>query len=562
MKWDHEVDYLVVGSGAAGMGSAIAARDAGLDTLVIEQADQYGGTTAWSGGVAWIPNNHQIHTTGISDSEADAWAYLSRVTGGEVDEQRLRAYIRRAREAIEYFETHSEVKFRSLQFYVDYYPEFEGGKPGGRSMDPVPFDLKRLGSEFKYMREPIEPRVLGLMFTAGEAHHMIESALKRSLIVMREMAIFCLDIPSRLRGLPARRLTLGQALVGRLRYSLMQRNVPLWLNTRLEELVVEDGCIAGALVSRDGRQQLIRARKGVMLGSGGFGRNETMRQQHHPKPCGADWTVEVPGNVGAGIEAGKAVGAQLEFMHCAWWTPTFLMPDGVSRALVIGKSMPGCIFVNKAGRRFTNEAAPYEDVVKGQFAAEATGVQAVPCWMVFDARYRRNYSAGPLYPATVQPDDRIPDDLKQSGWLKKADTLEGLANACGIDPAGFIDEIRKVNGFAQSGRDLDFGRGDSLHDRYYSDPKVKPNPNLGVIAEAPFYAFEVYPGDLGTKGGLKANHFGQVIGQDGAPIPGLYAAGNCSATVMGNSYPGAGSTIGPALTFGYLAARHAAGLES
>ena len=560
MNWDREVDYLVVGSGAAGMGSAIIAHECGMDTLVIEKADCYGGTTALSGGVAWIPDNHQLPTEGIHDSQQEAWTYLQRVTGGEVEEGRLRAYVRRAREAIQCFERCSEVKFAALPSYVDYYPELPGGKRGGRSMDPLAFDLCKLGDEFQRMRPPVEPRVFDrLMFTAGEAHHMIESPLKRTLILLRELLVFALDLPSRLRGLPARRLTLGQALVGRLRYSLLQRKVPVWLNTELRELILEGGAVVGAAVEREGALQRIRARRGLLLAAGGFGRNEAMRRQHHPDPCGAEWTVEAPGNDGRAIELGSAVGAQTEFMHCAWWTPTYLMPDGVSRALVIGKSMPGSMFVNQAGRRFTNEAAPYEDVVKAQFSAHATGVAAVPCWMVFDARYRRNYSAGPLFASSIQPDHRIPPAM--AGFLRKSDSLEGLARECGIDPVGLVAEVEKYNGFARTGVDLDFGRGNSLHDRYYSDPKVKPNPNLGPIDQGPFYAFAVYPGDLGTKGGLRANAFGQVIHQNGHPIRGLYAAGNCSGAVMGNSYPGAGSTIGPALTFGYIAARHAAGLE-
>jgi 3-oxosteroid 1-dehydrogenase len=303
----------------------------------------------------------------------------------------------------------------------------------------------------------------------------------------------------------------------------------------------------------------IQARRGVLLAAGGFDHNAEMRAQHQHPAVRSEWSAGSPDNTGDAIRAGESLGAELEFMGSAWWTPTYLNPDGRSEALIAGKSMPGSIFVNRAGKRFVNEAEPYEDLVKNQFKAHSEAEQSVPCYMVCDARFRHNYLLGPIGAGKAMPDELIPADYKKAKFLNKADSLAELAALLDIDAAGLEHTVARVNEFARTGKDLDFGRGDSLHDRYYSDPSVKPNPNLGPLTEAPFYAIQICAGDLGTKGGLKADEFGRVQRADGSCIDGLYVTGNSSGAVMGDTYPGAGSTLGPAMAFGWIAAQHATG---
>ena len=562
-EWDFETDFLILGSGAGGMASALAAHDAGMSALVLEKTAQYGGTTAQSGGVVWIPNNHQMPKHAIKDSEQDAWDYLSRVTKGAVDEKRLRAYIRYAPEMIKRFEDVSEVKFDALPKYIDYYPELPGGKPGGRSMEPLPVSLKCLGDIWHQQRLTLAPKILGrVSITAKESQHIMNLGLPIYAIIAKRLLAYYMDIPARIKKLPDVRQTLGCALTVRLRHSLLKRDIPLWLNAKVEELLVDGLRVVGAAVSYQNKVLRIRAAKGVMLAAGGFGHNAQLREKFHPQSTGNAWTSESDGNVGDAITLGQALGAQLEFMQCAWWTPSYMLPSGLPIPLVIGKSLPGSIFVNKKGRRFTNEAAPYEDVVKAQYLSHARGDGCVPCHMVFDARFRRSYPAGPIMPSRMQPDNAIPAEFKNANFLKRGETIEELAEKIGVDAANLVDEINKNNRYAASGKDLDFGRGNSSHDHYYSDKKIKPNPNIAPIIEPPFYSFEIYPGDLGTKGGLKADEFGRVLNTKNEPIAGLYVTGNNSAAVMGDSYPGAGSTIGPAMTFGYIAARHAANIYS
>lgn len=556
-SWDHEIDFLVIGSGGGGMTGAVIAHDCGADTLVIEKSPVYGGTTALSGGVIWVPNNHHMPGVNIPDSAEDAYTYLKVVTAGEVEETRLKAYIERAPEMLRYMEDHGSTVFEAAPQYMDYYPELEGGKPGSRSIDPAPFSRRKLGEEGDTQRAPNQGGVFNLSMTAKEAHYLLDFTWKTYVWLAKRLFQYWTDIPARLKGKQDNRMTLGRGLVGMLRYAMKRRNIDLWLNTPFKEFIKEDGRVIGVVAEKDGKAIRIKANKGVLLAAGGFAGNTEMRQQYQQAPISNEWTAANPDNTGDGISAGQSIGAATEFMHCAWWTPTYKIPSGASEALIIGKSMPGSMFVNKAGRRFVNEAAPYEDVVKGQYASQAKGIDSVPAFMVFDARFRETYPCGPIGPASAQPDSMIPK--RYEGFLKKADSLEELANILGVDAEGLVDEVAKNNRFAETGIDEDFARGSSLHDRYYSDPKITPNPNIAPIIKAPFYAFEIYPGDLGTKGGLKANEHGQVLSETGETIDGLYVTGNSSGAVMGNSYPGAGSTIGPSMAFGYMAACHAMG---
>lgn len=556
MQYDQEVDWLVAGSGAAGMTGAIVAHQLGGRVLVVEKEPRYGGTTCKSGGVAWLPGNHRQAELGIDDSAEEGWRYLHALIGDTVSPARLQAFATRAGDMLDFMMRHSRVEFTPLPEYMDYYPTQPGYKSGGRSMDPGAFSLRELGPEAGHIRNDYDS-LLRCNITVPEGRRLGGMGLGAIWLGVRLYARYWLDLPARLRGKPDQRVTLGAGLVARLRRSLMDRDIPLWLNAPLSELLLEDGRVTGAVVVRDGVEQRIRARCGVLLAMGGFSHNAAMRQAFQQAPIGADWTAAAPGATGDGIRMGQSLGAALGFMKSAWWSPTYRMPDGRVLALIAGKAYPGSIMVNRKGARFTNEAQPYEDVVKDQYASEARGEGAIPCYLVFDARYRQQYPVGHIKPGKMVGDGQLPKALFSSGLLTRAESLDALAIALDIDAAGLKATVERFNRHAREGRDPDYGRGDSEHDRYYADPKVQPNPCLGPLDTAPYYALRCEAGDLDTKGGLLCDEHGRVLKESGEAIPGLYAAGNTSAAVMGDTYPGAGATIGSAMTFAYLAAQHA-----
>jgi len=353
---------------------------------------------------------------------------------------------------------------------------------------------------------------------------------------------------------------MGNALVAMLRRSLMDRGIPLWLETAVRELVVENNRVVGVVVQRHGQRVRVRATKGVVLAAGGFEGNQAMRERYLPHPTRVEWSCANRANTGDVIQMAHEVGAALELMDEAWWGPTSVVPgEPHARMLVIEKSLPGSILVNKRGERFVNEAAPYVDVVKAMYANHAPEAPCIPAYMVFDATFRRKYPCGPILQASQQPDWALPRALRN--YLTKAETLEELAHHLRIDAAGLRKTVMRFNEFARNGTDLDFHRGETIFDRYYGDEKVRPNPCLAPIETPPFYGLEAYPGELGTKGGLKTDARARVLRESGEPVAGLYAIGNCSASVMGRSYPGAGATIGPAMTFGYIAACDVTGTQ-
>ena len=350
---------------------------------------------------------------------------------------------------------------------------------------------------------------------------------------------------------------MGNSLVGMLRQAMLDREIPLWLDSGAREFIVEDGRVVGVVADKGGQPVRIRAVKGVVLAAGGFEGNQAMREKYLPQPSRVEWSCANKNNTGDIIEMARDLGAGLEFMDDGWWGPvTVVEGEKNARMLVIEKSLPGSIMVNQAGQRFVNEAAPYVDVVNAQYANHTDAVPCVPCYLVFDARFRKNYPVGPLLPGAQQPDLMI-RRLLRDGYLKRSNTIEGLAKEIGVDAEGLAESVRRNNEFAATGKDLDFGRGDTVFDRYYGDEKVEPNPCLAPISDAPFYAMEAYPGELGTKGGIRTNASAQVMKDSGTVIEGLYAIENCSSPVMGRTYAGAGATLGPATTFGYIAARHA-----
>jgi len=559
-----EVDFLIVGSGAGAMTSAIRAHDLGLKTLVVEKSSYYGGTSAMSGGSIWIPNNHLMPAVGVPDSDEEAFTYLKALTENEVEESRLQAYIRKGREMLAYLEMRDDLHCEALPEYSDYYPNVQGAKPGARTLEAKRFSTLKLGWDLQQLRPPHPAcTTFGLLhMTAKEAQHAVYGHWSASLQIVKNMALYLIGLPLRLIAPRSTRVTLGNALVAALRLGLKRRNIPLWLNSPAKELCVENNRIVGAVIERNGKKVSVRAKKGVLLASGGFEHNPFLRQQYLPKPTSTDWSAANKHNTGDALAMTEKLQPALHLMDDAWWSPATLVPGSApAHALVFEKSMPHGVFVNSKGERFTNESAPYIDVVNDMYSNHQEGERhSVPCWMIFDAHYRHKTAVGgAIYPATMMPDSRVPKNY-WNRLLFKGDTLPALAREIGVDSQKLQETVLRFNRFAHNGIDEDFLRGANASDRYYSDPACAPNPNLGAMLEGPFYAVPVVAGDIGTKGGLLTDADARVLREDGSIIKGLFACGNCSAAVMGRSYAGAGSTLGPAMVFGFIAAEAAAEL--
>ncbi|MBD5802712.1 3-oxosteroid 1-dehydrogenase [Azoarcus sp. Aa7] len=562
VQGENQFDVIVVGSGAGALTSALVAADNGLSVLVVEKSDKYGGTSSISGGGIWIPNNHHFAAKGGKDSYDKALQYLKAATGGVVPETRLRAYLDNAPKMIRHLEAKSRVRYAVAEKYPDYYQHLPGSLPGGRTLDPELFDTSVLGDELPHLRQGAPSNLLmgRIAWTARQAHKAMSREFGWRFMVLGLMLRFKLDFKWRRKSKFDRRAALGTALIASLRRSLQDRKVPLWLKTEFRELVMDGGRVCGVRVVREGREVEIRALRGVIFGSGGFEQNQTLRERYLPQPTQAGWSATPPGNnMGAALEAGIAAGAATALLDKAWWAPTIRVPkEEKPRGVFAERAFPGAIVVNGRGRRFVNEAAPYLEFVEAMYKdQQASGARSIPAWVVFDASFRFNYAMGPLMPAQIMPDSRL-----RKEWLGtvywKAPTLAELAAQVGVDPKGLEETARKMNEYARTGLDADFARGGNVFDRYYGDSNVKPNPCLAPVQKGPFYAMRLDAGDIGTKGGLLTNEQAQVVREDGSPIPGLYAVGNCSAAVMGLGYPGAGATLGPAMTFGYVAANHIA----
>lgn len=550
---DKEFDVIVVGSGAGALLAAIRAHDQGLQPLVVEKASLVGGTSAISGGDIWIPCNDDQPNAGIQDTLEDAFQYVKTCARGQASDDRVLAYVETARVMARYL-GEIGVPFRCVPLYSDYYPGLPGARPGGRTMDPYDFDGGKLGVDGLEMMRPTNPGqlIFGRMHINTFEAHVMMSRQRGGYGVLLRMALrYFLDYPWRLKTRRDRRLTGGQALVGGLLHALRQRGIALWRDTPLLSLVQEGSRVTGVVVNKDGRGQRVMARKAVVLGAGGFERNQAMREQYLPRPTDARWTAtpEDGGNTGDAIRAGAAVGGALHLMALTWGAPTLDVPgEGRFRPMFVERSMPGCMVVDARGERFLDESCPYPEFQQAMFANHQATGGAIPAWIVFDATFRAKHPIGPLLPSVAMPDRKLPGHW----WgtlLWKGDSLEDLARQIGVDPLGLRRTAARMGEFARTGVDRDFGRGGNVFDRYYGDVNVKPNPNLAPIEKAPFYAMKLWPGDIGTKGGLLTDRDARVLDTNGRVIPGLYCVGNNSASVMGPSYPGAGSTLGPAMTF-------------
>ncbi len=547
---EDSYDVVVVGAGGAGMTAALAAAHRGLSTVLIEKSQYFGGSTARSGGGVWIPGNYALRAAGQQDTPEAAKTYLDSIVGDGASKIRRDTYIDRGPEVMEFVRDHTPVRFAWVTDYSDYLPEAPGGRVAGRSVEPVPLDARFLGDELDRLHPPYSKAPANLIVTQAD-YRWLSLGMRtfRGPVTGLKVALRRLVAMVRKRKMHA----MGNALAIGLRQGLVDAAVPVWYGAELTGLVLEDGRVVGVQGRRNGEPFDVRASRGVILGSGGFEHDLELRQKHQPAHVSTEWTTGAPTNTGGGIKAGIAVGADTALMDDAWWGPTIPLPRGPWFALS-ERNLPGSMIVNGAGRRFMNEALPYVEAVHAIQAGEATGVSHVPAWLVFDQRYRNRYlfiGLGPRQP--------IPGRWYRDGAIHKTESLTALAASIGA-PAGALEaSVQRFNGFAGTGVDADFHRGESAYDRYYSDPTVKPNPSLGPISQGPFYAVKIVPGDLGTKGGLLTDERARVLRPDGSVIAGLYAAGNASSAVMGHTYAGPGATIGPAMVFGYLAAQDIAG---
>ncbi|WP_036570782.1 3-oxosteroid 1-dehydrogenase [Nocardioides sp. URHA0032] len=541
----ESVDVVVVGAGGAGMTAALAAAARGLDTVLLEKSSYFGGSTARSGGGVWIPNNYALRAAGQGDDPELSRLYLDSIVGDVVPKVRRDTYLDRGPEVLDFIKERTPLRFTWVPQYADYHPEAPGGRAAGRSAEPIPMDARFLGEELERLHPQYTKAPANLIVTQAD-YRKISLGLRTVRGPLTMLKVLVRRVVSLVRG--QKMFAMGNAIAIGLRKGLMDAGVPVHYDTELLDLVLEDGRVVGVRVRRDGAEVVVRARRGVILGSGGFEKNLEMREKYQPQPTSVDWTTGSQFNTGGGVLAGIAAGAQVDLMDDAWWGPTIPLPSGPWFCLA-ERNLPGSIIVNQAGRRFMNEALPYVEAVHEIYRGEATGVGHVPAWMVIDQRYRNRY----LF-AGLSPRQPFPGRWYKNGTVRKAATLEELAEQIDLPPGALTETVTRFNGFARAGIDEDFHRGESAYDKYYSDPTVKPNPSLHPIDDGPFYAVRIVPGDLGTKGGLVTDERARVLRPDGSVIAGLYAAGNCSSAVMGRTYAGPGATIGPALTFGYLAA--------
>ncbi|MCA9528586.1 MAG: FAD-dependent oxidoreductase [Myxococcales bacterium] len=546
--WDREVDFVVMGSGAAGLTGALAAASRGLDVLVVEKAGVFGGTTAVSGGVIWAPNNHRMREAGLQDSSEEALTYMRRVADGRAPDALIERYVDAIPEVLRFVESAAPIELAALTTYPDYQPELPGGRLGGRSLDNGLFDTNRLGALQPLLRQnPI----------TGRAPITIDEAVRWG-VFYDPMGLPYKEVSARAK---AGVVHGGAALIGKLLLGCRDAGVTLLSGCPGRELVVDaGGAVRGLVVERAGEGdasagvERIHARRGVLLASGGFEWDTALRRAF--LPLGLERLVSPPQMRGDGLRMAMALGAELGNMAEAWWTPAVSLPGETYDAAPLHRSefsvrcLPHSIIVNARGQRFTPEAGNYNDITKPFFDHDPTRCtrRNLPAWLLVDQQYLDRYVL-----VTAVKGRPLPE------WLVAEQTLGALAARAGIDGAGLEATVERFNRFASEGVDHDFGRGKSAFDRFYGDPRHAPNPNLGTIEVPPFYALPIHPSAMGTKGGPRTDVDARVLRVDGAPIAGLYAAGNVAASPMGAGYPGAGSTIGAAMCWGYLAALHAAG---
>ncbi|MEO4053264.1 FAD-binding protein [Solibacillus sp. CAU 1738] len=548
MKWEKEYDILVVGSGATGFAGGLTGQLKGLSTLIIEKEDRFGGASALSGGGVWIPNNLYLEEAGVQDSYEQAKMYMDATIGDRVPDQLKVSYLKKGPEMLRYFheQTHY-MRFKYAKGYSDYYAHFPGGAPNGRSIEPEIVDLNLLKELQPLLKEPTLS-TKGFTMT-GQEFHKVNMIMRTTVGKMTSLKLGMRLIKSKLTG--AQYASLGLALIARLALAYRDAGGEIWLNAAFKDYIVEDNRVVGLLIEKDGQEMQLKAKHGVILASGGFSQNQGKREQYLPKPTNAAWSSSPPGQTGDIIEPSKKLGAKLDLMERVWGAPSVLDHNGKPYFLVADRAIPSMIIVDQNGNRYLNEAIPYHEFIdKMHVHNEKTNNKAIHSWLIVDKQTKNRYLFMGLFPK-----QDFPKAWYSEGIVKVGQSIDQLASETGIPEENLKATLNLFNTFAENGKDEDFGRGDHPYDRYYGDPTLK-NPNLDKIENPPYYALKVFPGDIGTKGGVIIDEHARVLKEDGSPIEGLYAAGNCSASIMGESYPGPGATLGPGMTFAYLAALH------
>jgi len=545
-KWDHEVDYLVAGSGVAGLSAAITAKLNGLDTLVVESMEKWGGTTAISGGGLWVPNNPLMIRDGVQDTPEKAFNYLQATIGDLgpwTSDARKWAFINAIPSYITMLSDNG-IKWARAKQYPDYYPDLPSGMVG-RSIEPQPFNMRKLGAWGKLKREGGIPAPIRNddVYLLSRAWSTPSGFIRGAQFVFRTLGYLAIG---------RKPVGMGAALASHLMHiAHIKLEVPVWLNSPVTELILEDGRVVGAVIKQEGKPLRIRARRGVMLAAGGFAHNKQWRMKYQGVP---GWSASPMGQLGQGIEVGQKVGGAIAMMEDSWWGATTMSPDKSEQYgfILNERSDPWSIVIDQQGNRYLNESESYVDFGHHLLEHnEKTGGKALPSWLVSDHRHDTHFlSSALMIPGAKKK-------LAALGEYVEADTLPQLAKKMGVDEDTFLATIERFNGFAKTGIDEDFERGRTVYDQYYGDPLVKPNPNLGSIEKSPFSAVKLYPGDLNTKGGLVTDEYARVLREDNSVIEGLYAAGNNTASLMGHTYPGPGASIAPAGVFGYIGALHA-----
>ncbi len=562
MEHDVTCDVLVVGSGAGGLTAAVTAAKLGLSVIVAEKADRFGGTTARSGGVLWIPCNPVNARAGVTDDTREAArTYLRHETGNFFDPARIDAFLDNGPRMIDFFERETSVRFDPSIAFSDYHPDVPGGRAGGRSIVARPIDGRELGEHFGRLAPPLpELTFVGMMFnSSAEVQHFfkVTRSLKSAAYVARRLMQHSRELATHGR---ATRLTNGNALIGRLAKSAFDLGVPVWTSSPVAELLYDGRRVAGAIVQRAGVATKVHARRGVVLACGGFPQDVALRAKLFPHaPHGTEHLSPAPAeNTGDGLRLALSAGAmvQEDLPNAAAWVPVSRVPRangefGVFPHL-IDRYKPGIIAVTKAGVRFVNESQSYHDVGQAMIAA-CQGEGEVAAWLICDSRAIRRYGLGYAkpFPVPLSP-------LVRSGYVLRAGALEELAQKAGIDGTALRRTVEEFNIGARDGVDRQFGRGTTAYNRFLGDPDHKPNPCVAPLERGPFYALKIMLGDLGTFAGIRTVASARVVDAEQQPIPGLYAAGNDMASIMGGNYPGGGITLGPAMTFGYIAGRHLA----
>ncbi|OCB29160.1 3-ketosteroid-delta-1-dehydrogenase [Mycobacterium malmoense] len=543
------------------MTAALTARAAGLDALVVEKSAFFGGSTALSGGGIWVPGAPAQRREGYAPSPEDVVEYLRQITDGLVSEARIRQYVESAPKMLEFLERLSGwCEFVWKPGYADYYPELPGGSELGSTINVPPIDLRKLGPDEHRLLQPLAlaPRGIWLGPKELRTFYRIRQSWAGKGVLLKLIARMV-----RARVFGERMAAIGQSLAARLRLAMTECGIPLWLDSPMTGLLTDaDGSVTGVSVERDGTTQRVGARLGVVLACGGFDHDLAWRKELLPV-VDRDWSFGNPAAMGDGIRAAQKLGAATDLLNEAWWFPAIQWPDGRMQFMLNERMMPAQFIVNGDGKRFINEAAPYMDFGHAMIEGQKSGVTHIPCWLLTDHRSWTRYVVGGHLPipkipgAPVPTGRRVPAAWLESGVVKAAATWEEMATRIGVPAANLVETARRFNELARAGHDDDFNRGDSVYDNYYGDPTL-PNPNLYPLGDPPYYAFRIVLGDLGTSGGLRTDEYARVLRADDTVVAGLYAVGNTSAPVMGRSYAGAGATIGPAMTFGFVAANHIA----